>query len=79
MLLVYLGGMATAYYRLLPYTTIRDAVRAAEDWQANWRSYFGIAPTKFLVRAEGELERPSLSMMHRNRASPCYQGSLKTA
>ena len=56
MLLVYLCGMATAYYRLLPYTTIRDAVRAAEDWQANWRSYLGIVPTKFLVPAEGELE-----------------------
>jgi Arylsulfotransferase (ASST) len=56
MLLVYLGGMATAHYRLLPYTTIREAVRAAEDWQANWRSYLGIAPTKFLVLAEGELE-----------------------
>jgi Arylsulfotransferase (ASST) len=54
MLLVYLGGMATAYYRLLPYTTIRDAVRAAEDWQANWRSYLGIAPTKFLVPAEAQ-------------------------
>jgi Arylsulfotransferase (ASST) len=56
MLLVYLGGMATAYYRLLPYTTIRNAVRAAGDWQAHWRSYLGIAPTKFLVPAEGESE-----------------------
>jgi hypothetical protein len=54
--LVYLGGMATAYYQLLPYTTIRDAVRAAEDWQANWRSYLNIAPTKYLVRAEGKSE-----------------------
>jgi Arylsulfotransferase (ASST) len=55
-LLVYLGGMATAHYRLLPYTTVRDAGGAAEDWQANWRSYLGIAPTKFLVPAEGESE-----------------------
>jgi hypothetical protein len=52
--LVYLGGMATTHYELLPYTTIRDAVRAARDWRENWRSYLGIAPTKFLVPAEGE-------------------------
>src|ERR671910_2552188 len=53
-LLVYLGGMATTHYNLLPYTTIRDSVRAAREWHANWRSYLGIAPTKFLVPAEGE-------------------------
>jgi hypothetical protein len=53
-LLVYLAGMASAYYRLLPYTTIRDSVRAARDWRAHWRSYLGIAPTKFLVPADGE-------------------------
>jgi hypothetical protein len=52
--LVYLGGMATAHYRLLPYTTIEKAGRAAGDWQANWRSYLGIAPTRFLLPAEGE-------------------------
>jgi Arylsulfotransferase (ASST) len=53
-LLVYLGGMATAHYRLLPYTTILDAVGAGRDWHANWRSYLGIAPTRFLVPAEGQ-------------------------
>ena len=31
-LLVYLGGMATAHYRLLPYTTIRDLVRRRQRW-----------------------------------------------
>lgn len=51
---MYLGGIATAHYQLLPYTTIRDSVRAAREWHANWRSYLGIAPTKFLVPAEGE-------------------------
>jgi hypothetical protein len=52
-LLVYVGGMATAHYRLRPYTTIVDAVIAARDWRAHWRSYLGIAPTKFLLPAEG--------------------------
>jgi len=53
-LLVYITGMATAHYRLLPYTTILESVGAARDWRDNWRSYFGLAPTKFLVEAEGE-------------------------
>jgi hypothetical protein len=55
-LLVYVGGLATAHYELLPYTTIRQAGLAAKDWHANWRSYLGIAPTKFLVPAKGEEE-----------------------
>ena len=46
--------MATAHYRLLPYTTVVDAVRAGRDWRANWGSYLGIAPTRFLVPAEGK-------------------------
>lgn len=54
MLLVYLGGMATAHYRLLPYTTMLDLVNAGRDGRANWRSYLGIAPTRFLVPAEGQ-------------------------
>ena len=53
-MLVYLGGMATAHYRLLPYTAIASAIAAGSDWRANWRSYLGIAPTRFLVPAEGE-------------------------
>jgi hypothetical protein len=53
-LLVYLTGVATAHYRLFPYTVVRGAVVAAEDWRAHWRSYLGMAPTKFLVPAEGD-------------------------
>jgi Arylsulfotransferase (ASST) len=56
MLLVYLGGMATAHYRLAPYTAILDAVGAGRDWRAHWRSYLGIAPTKFLRPAKGRGE-----------------------
>ena len=56
MLLVYLSGMATAHYRLLPYDTLLGAVGAGKDLRANWRSYLGIAPTRYLVPVEGQEE-----------------------
>jgi Arylsulfotransferase (ASST) len=52
-------GMAVARYEVFPYTVVRDAAAAVEDWHDNWRHYLQIR-SKHLVstkRTEGGVTR----------------------
>ncbi|MGD9869137.1 MAG: arylsulfotransferase family protein, partial [Hyphomicrobiales bacterium] len=43
---VFLGGIYVGWHRLPPTAEIQDAFDAAHDWNAHWRSYLGLKPTK---------------------------------
>lgn len=54
--LAFLGGVATAQYRVWPYSVLRSAVQSGRELAADWRGYLGLRPSRLLLhpaRASG--------------------------
>jgi Arylsulfotransferase (ASST) len=54
LLLAYAVGVATAHFRLPPYSMLAKIWAAGEDWSENWRMRLGIEPTEHLGLAKHE-------------------------